>query len=61
MVLPGEGSEPGEVVHLVDCIADVDDLGEALGEGHVTEMITDHNPTLTCTAITVIMSASGPP
>ena len=28
--VPRERSEPGQVVHLVDGVADVDDLGEAL-------------------------------
>ena len=28
--IPGEGTEPGQVVHLVHCISDVDNLRETL-------------------------------
>ena len=28
--IPGEGPEPGKIVHLVNCVADVDDLRKTL-------------------------------
>ena len=28
--IPGEGPEPGQIVHLVNCVADVDDLRKTL-------------------------------
>ena len=37
--IPGERSEPGEVVHLVDSIANVDDLSKTLKHGDVADDI----------------------
>ena len=60
--VPRERSEPGQVVHLVDGVANIDDLGEALNITFLVENIwLISTPPLTCTKKVVNMRASGPP